>query len=268
MQAAVEAAAYLKKQGFQKPEVAVILGTGLGQAFVNELEVLASVHYRNIPNFPSSTVQSHRGQLLFGKLSGKNILVMQGRVHYYEGYKMDEVTFPVRVMKELGVKKLLVTNAAGNLNLNWHKGDIMLIKDHINYQPANALRGRKMTEEKLREFSFPYSASLIKVAKTVAKKIKLPLPEGVYVSVAGPTLETRAEYKFFRFIGGDAVGMSTVPEVLMAKALGIDVCGFSVLTNDCDPDNLKAVALSEIVDTALRAEERLTKLLTSLIAKI
>lgn len=268
MQAAVEAAALLKKQGFQKPEIAVILGTGLGQAFVNELEVTASIHYRNIPNFPSSTVQSHRGQLLFGKLSGKNILVMQGRVHYYEGYKMDEVTFPVRVMKELGVKKLFVTNAAGNLNLNWHKGDIMLIEDHINYQPDNPLRERKMSEEKLRAFAYPYDASLLKKAKSVAKKNKIVLREGVYVSVAGPTLETRAEYKLFRFIGGDAVGMSTVPEVLMAKALGIDVCGFSVLTNDCDPNNLKAVALSEIVDTALKAEERLTKLLISIIEKM
>ena len=268
MQAAREAATYLKNHGFKKPDVAIILGTGLGQAFVNKLDVLSSVHYRNIPNFPSSTVQSHRGQLLFGKMFGKNILVMQGRVHYYEGYKMEQVTFPVQVMKELGVKNLIVTNAAGNLNLDWHKGDVMLIEDHINYQPSSPLQGRKMTEEKLRGFAFPYNHSLLKIAKSAAKKNKITLREGVYVSVAGPTLETRAEYKFFRFIGGDVVGMSTVPEVLMAKALEINVWGFSVLTNDCDPDNLKAVALSEIVDTALRAEEKLTKLLISIIKKI
>jgi len=268
MQAAVEAASYLKNHGFLKPEVAVILGTGLGQAFVNELKVIASVHYRNIPNFPASTVQSHRGQLIIGKLSGKNILVMQGRVHYYEGYKMDQVTFPVQVMKELGVKKLIVTNAAGNLNLDWQKGDIMLINDHINHQSANPLRGRKMSEEKLHQFSYPYSASLIKKAKSIAVKKKIQLREGVYVSVGGPTLETRAEYKYFRFIGGDVVGMSTVPEVLVAKALEMEVCGFSILTNDCDPDNLHAVELSEIVDTAAATEKKLTKLITSLILEI
>lgn len=264
----LEAAEFLKKHGFVKPDTAVILGTGLGQAFVNELNITATMHYRNIPHFPSSTVQSHKGQLIFGKLGKKNVLVMQGRVHYYEGYKMDQVTFPVQVMKKLGVKNLIVTNAAGNLNLNWHKGDIMLIEDHINHQPDNVLRGKKMSEEKLHEFSFPYHALLQKKAKAVAKKNKIALREGVYVSVSGPTLETRTEYKYFRFIGGDAVGMSTVPEVLMAKALGIHVCGFSILTNDCDPENLHAVALHEIVDTAAATESKLTKLITSLIQEI
>jgi purine-nucleoside phosphorylase len=269
MQAAAnEAAAYLQKQGFLKPETAVVLGTGLGQAFVHSLEVIASVHYRNIPNFPSSTVQSHRGQLICGRLNGKTVLVMQGRVHYYEGYGMGQVTFPVEVMKELGVKNLIVTNAAGNLNMKWHKGDIMLIQDHINYQPANPLRGKKMSEKKLRDLSNPYSSAMIKAAKSIASKKKIQLREGVYVSVAGPSLETRSEYKYFRFIGGDVVGMSTVPEVLMAKALGMEVCGFSILTNDCDPDNLHAVALSEIVDTAAEAEGRLTQLISELIKKI
>jgi purine-nucleoside phosphorylase len=262
-----EAAAYLKKTGITNPEVAIVLGTGLGQALANAMEIMATVHYRNIPHFPASTVQSHKGQLVYGKLSGKNVLIMQGRVHYYEGYKMEQVTFPVQVMKELGVKNLVVTNAAGNLNLNWHKGDIMLITDHINYQPDNPLIRHRNGEKAFGVYE-PLSKSLMKKARSVARKSKIQLREGVYVSVLGPTLETRAEYKFFRFIGGDVVGMSTVPEVMVAHRLGMKVCGFSILTNDCDPDNLHAVALTEIVDTAAAAEHNLTKLISALIKVI
>jgi purine-nucleoside phosphorylase len=265
---ALEAAAYLKARGIIAPEIGIVLGTGLGQAFVNTLEVSNTVHYRNIPHFPSSTVQSHKGQLVYGKLSGINVLVMQGRVHYYEGYSMDQVTFPVQVMKELGIKKLMVTNAAGNLNLKWHKGEIMLITDHINYQPRNPLLGKHINGDLEHGVYEPISKSLLKQARAVAKKNKIPLREGVYVSVQGPALETRAEYKFFRFIGGDAVGMSTVPEVMVAHRLGIKVCGFSILTNDCDPDNLHAVALSEIVDTAAAAEKSLTQLISNMITVI
>jgi purine-nucleoside phosphorylase len=262
---ASEAAAYLKKHGITSPEIGIILGTGLGQALVNAMEVITTMHYRNIPHFPSSTVQSHKGQLVYGKISGKYILVMQGRVHYYEGYNMNQVTFPIQVMKELGVKNLIVTNAAGNLNLKWHKGDIMLITDHINYQPRNPLLGKRINGEQLHGVYEPFSKSLLKLSKSIAKKNKITMRDGVYVSVQGPTLETRAEYKFFRFIGGDAVGMSTIPEVMVAHRLGMKVGGFSILTNDCDPDNLHAVALSEIVDTAATAEQNLTKLISALI---
>jgi purine-nucleoside phosphorylase len=265
---AAEAAAYLKKHGITSPEIGIVLGTGLGQALVNAMEVIATMHYRNIPHFPSSTVQSHKGQLVYGKISGKYILVMQGRVHYYEGYSMDQVTFPIQVMKELGVKNLIVTNAAGNLNLQWRKGDIMLINDHINYQPRSPLIGKRINGDHSYGAYEPFSKSLIKLSKRVAKKNKIALREGVYVSVQGPTLETRAEYKFFRFIGGDAVGMSTIPEVMVAHRLGMKVCGFSILTNDCDPDNLHAVVLSQIVDTAATAEQNLTKLIAALIEGI
>jgi purine-nucleoside phosphorylase len=262
---AAEAAAYLKKHGITSPEIGIVLGTGLGQALVNAIEVIVTMHYRNIPHFPFSTVQSHKGQLVYGKISGKYILVMQGRVHYYEGYSMDQVTFPIQVMKELGVKNLFVTNAAGNLNLKWHKGDIMLIADHINYQPRNPLTGKRINGDFGQGAYEPFSKSLIKISKRIAKKNKIGLREGVYVSVQGPTLETRAEYKLFRFIGGDAVGMSTIPEVMVAYRLGMKVCGFSILTNDCDPDNLHAVVLSEIVDTSATAEQNLTTLISAVI---
>lgn len=265
---AAEAAAYLKKHGITSPEIGIVLGTGLGQALVNSMEVGTTMHYRNIPHFPSSTVQSHKGQLVYGKISDKNVLVMQGRVHYYEGYNMDQVTFPIMVMKELGIKTLIVTNAAGNLNLKWHKGDIMLITDHINYQPRSPLIGKRINGEQSYGVYEPFSKSLITKSKSVAKKYKIALREGVYVSVQGPTLETRAEYKFFRFIGGDAVGMSTIPEVMVAHRLGMKVCGFSILTNDCDPENLHAVQLSEIVDTAATAEKNLTVLISSLLQAI
>lgn len=265
---AVEAAAYLKKHGIINPEIGIVLGTGLGQALVNAMEVITTIHYRNIPHFPSSTVQSHKGQLVYGKISGKNILVMQGRVHYYEGYSMDQVTFPIQVMNELGVRTLIVTNAAGNLNLQWHKGDIMLITDCINYQPHNPLIGKRINGEQSHGVYEPLSKSLIKKSKSVAKKNKILLREGVYVSVQGPTLETRAEYKFFRIIGGDAVGMSTIPEVMVAHRLGMNVCGFSILTNDCDPDNLHTVNLSEIVATAANVEKNLTLLISSLMKSI
>jgi purine-nucleoside phosphorylase len=265
---AAEAAAYLKKHGITSPEIGIVLGTGLGQALVSAMEVITTMHYRNIPHFPSSTVQSHKGQLVYGKISGKHILVMQGRVHYYEGYSMDQVSFPIQVMKDLGVKNLIVTNAAGNLNLKWHKGDIMLITDHINYQPRNPLIAKRINGEQTHGVYEPFSKSLQKLSKRIAKKNKTLMREGVYVSVQGPTLETRAEYKFFRFIGGDAVGMSTIPEVMVAHRLGMKVCGFSILTNDCDPENLHAVELSEIVDTAATAEQNLTKLISGLIEEI
>lgn len=268
MQTAHEAATFLREHGFKKSEVGIVLGTGLGEGFVSAMNTKASIHYRNIPNFPYATVQSHRGQLIYGELSGKNIVVMQGRVHYYEGYRMDQVTFPVQVMHELGVTKLFVTNAAGNLNLKWHRSDIMLITDHINYLPVNPFRGIKMSEKNIRELSSLYSQALCKIARQLARKQKLPLREGVYVAVPGPSLETRSEYRYFKFIGGDAVGMSTVPEVLMARALGIEVCGFSILTNDCDPDNLSAVDLNHIIDAAAKAEKRLSHLLKELIATL
>jgi purine-nucleoside phosphorylase len=263
-----EAADYLRKLGFGVPDAAIILGTGLGQALIHEMQVIASVHYRNIPHFPAATVQSHKGQLVFGKLGKKNILVMQGRVHYYEGYKMNQLVFPIQVMHDLGVKNLIVTNAAGNLNLKWKKGEIMLIQDHINHQPDTPLRGKKINDLKLHTLAYPYDKSLMKLAAKAAAKNKIKLREGVYVSVAGPTLETRAEYAYFRFIGGDAVGMSTVPEVMMANTLGMKVCGFSILTNDAESENPKEAQLNSIIRTAAHAEDRLTELITLMVAAL
>ena len=258
-----DAAVFLERQGMMHPEIAVILGTGLSDVFAGELKPTVSVDYHGIPGFPSSTVQSHQGKLIFGELHGIGVLAMLGRAHYYEGYSMEQITFPVHVMKAMGVKTLIVTNAAGNLNLESRKGDIMLIRDHIDFQPDNPLRGNTIDRNNIY-----YSPSLITKAKSVAQEKKINLREGVYVSVSGPTLETRSEYRYFGNIGGDAVGMSTVPEVLVANQLGMDVCAFSILTNDCNPQNLQPVNLSDVIDRASSAVSNLSSLLTGLIQGI
>lgn len=265
-----EATDFLRKRGIDAPEVGVILGTGLGNLFVKEIKKPLIINYNSIPHFPISTVEYHKGQLIYGEVKGKKVLAMQGRFHYYEGYSLQQVTLPVRVMKLLGVQHLLISNAAGNLNPDWKKGQLMLIDDHINLLPDNPLRGEnyEIFGPRFPDMSEPYALSLNKKLKQIAKAKKIKLNEGVYTAVMGPNLETRAEYRFLRRIGSDAVGMSTVPEVIVANHMGLPCCAVSVLTDDCDPDNLKPVNLKEIVKVAGKAEPKLTELYVELISAI
>ena len=265
-----EATEYLTKHGIDKPEIGVILGTGLGNLFVKEIKNSIEINYNSIPHFPVSTVEFHKGKLIYGDVKGKKVLAMQGRFHYYEGYSMQKITLPVRVMKMLGVKNLLISNAAGNMNLKWKKGQLMLIDDHINLQPDNPLRGEnfEVLGPRFPDMSEPYSKKINKLLIKIAKEKKIKLNEGVYVAVIGPNLETRAEYRFLHKIGADAVGMSTVPEVLVANHMGMPCCAVSVLTDDCDPDNLKPAVISEIIEIAGKAEAKLTSLYVELIGKL
>lgn len=259
---------YIKKRiGDFEPEVGIILGTGLG-GLVNEIEIQHKLMYSNIPNFPISTIEFHSGKLIFGKLSGKNVVAMQGRLHHYEGYDMKQITFPVRVMKLLGIKTLFVSNASGALNPEYKKGDLMIIDDHINLQSDNPLRGRNFDEfgPRFPDMSRPYNETLIKRGLASAQKHNITCHKGVYVSVTGPNLETRAEYRFLRIIGGDAVGMSTVPEVIVANHMGLPVFAISVLTDEGFPDTLQPVSLDDIIETASGAEPKMTLILKELIA--
>ncbi len=262
-----EAAAYLKAKGIDKPEIGVILGTGLGSQFIQQIQQPITIDYKDIPHFPASTIEFHKGRLLYGEIAGKKILAMQGRYHYYEGYTMEKITLPVRVMKAVGVKYLLISNAAGNMNLDWKKGELMLIDDHINLQPDNPLRGVNHDElgPRFPDMSNPYSKMLNEKLITIAKDKGIKLNVGVYACVTGPNLETRAEYRYLRRIGADIVGMSTVPEVIVANHAGLQCCAISVLTDDCDPDNLHPVDISEIIAVAGKGENKLTELYIALI---
>ncbi len=265
-----EAVAYLQKRGITEPKIGVILGTGLGNRFVEEIRSPVIVNYNSIPSFPISTVEYHKGRLIYGTVHGKKVLAMQGRFHYYEGYSLQQVTMPVRVMKLLGVEALLISNAAGNLNKKWKKGQLMLLNDHINLLPDNPLRGENydLFGPRFPDMSAPYSPVLNRKIKQLARRLKIKINEGVYVAVQGPNLETRAEYRFLRLIGADAVGMSTVPEVIVANHMGLPCCAVSVLTDECDPDNLKPVNLETIVKVAHQAEPQLTRLYLSLIQSL
>jgi len=265
-----EAVEFLRSGGMLNPEVGIILGTGLGNRFVKEITNPVVISYNDIPHFPEATVESHHGKLVYGKMGGKNVIAMQGRFHYYEGYGMDEITLPVRVMRRLGIKALLISNAAGNLNRSWKKGEMMLLDDHINLQAENPLRGPNMNEfgPRFPDMSQPYSRRLNEKLALIAGRQGTILNIGVYASVAGPNLETRAEYRFLQRIGADAVGMSTVPEVIVANHMGLECCAISVLTDDCDPDHLKSVSLAEIVAVANDAEPKLTSLFIELIKEL
>jgi purine-nucleoside phosphorylase len=259
---------YIKKRiGDFEPEAGIILGTGLG-ALVNEIEVEKQLMYSNIPDFPMSTLEFHSGKLIFGMLGGKRVVAMQGRLHYYEGYTMQQITFPVRVMKMLGIKTLFVSNASGSLNADFKKGDLMVIEDHINLQPLNPLIGRNDVElgPRFPDMSEPYNHQLIEKGLAIAAANNITCHKGVYVSVTGPNLETRAEYKYLRIIGGDAVGMSTVPEVIVANHMGLPVFAISVLTDEGFPEVLTPVSLDEILAVAREAEPKLTVILKELIA--
>ncbi len=261
-----QTAEYIKAQVSSIPDVAIILGTGLG-ALVDHIDDKKFIPYKEIPNFPVSTVEGHSGNLIFGKLGNKPVMAMQGRFHYYEGYDMKQVTFPIRVMQQLGVKILCVSNAAGGMNKEFRVGDIMIITDHINLFPENPLRGRN--DDRLGP-PFPsmtnaYAPELIKKADQVAEQLKLRVMHGVYVGTPGPTFETKAEYEYFRIIGGDAVGMSTVPEVIVANHAGIKVFGVSVITDLGGKEITVEPTHEEVQKAAAEAQPRMMQLFSALI---
>ncbi|GAA4246003.1 MULTISPECIES: purine-nucleoside phosphorylase [Winogradskyella] len=261
-----ESTAYLQGKGFDQPEIGIILGTGLGQ-LVDEIEIIAEASYNHIPNFPTATVEFHKGKLIYGILEGKKVVVMQGRFHVYEGYTLQDVTFPVRIMEKLGITTLLVSNASGAINLNYKKGELMLIDDHINLQGGSPLAFKGVSElgERFADMSAPYDAEINAKFESIAKAHNITLHKGVYTSVVGPQLETRAEYRMLKIMGSDAVGMSTVPEIIVANHLNLKVAAVSVLTDECDPDNLKPVDISEIIAMAEKAEPNMITLFKELI---
>ncbi|HVG12500.1 MAG TPA: purine-nucleoside phosphorylase [Flavisolibacter sp.] len=254
-----ETAAFLRTTtGVAAPRVGIVLGTGLN-AFTEHIEEQKCFPYSGIPHFPQTTVSFHKGQLIFGKVGGVPVVAMQGRFHYYEGYSMQEITFPVRVMKELGIEVLLLSNAAGGMNPDYKKGDLVIVDDHINMLPDNPLRG--LGEEfgnRFADMSQPYNRQLQILMQQEFEKQNIPEKIGVYVSVMGPNLETRAEYRWLRQSGGDMVGMSTVPEVIVANQLGLSCGAISVITDECDPDHLKPVNIAEIIEVAGKADATLS----------
>lgn len=264
-----EATSYIKSKVSLQPTVGIILGTGLG-SLVDGIEMTGTVDYDKIPHFPVSTVESHAGRLLFGKLRGKSVVCMQGRFHFYEGYTMKQIAFPVRVMKKLGMETLIVSNAAGGMNPNFKPGDIMLIKDHINFFPGNPLLGPNDNSwgDRFPDLYEVYTFKLQQLAKDVALKQGLRLQEGVYLGLTGPTLETAAEYRMFRGFGADAVGMSTVPEVLTAQHQRNRVLGFSIITDMGLADNMHPCSLQDVISTASRAEPKLRDLIAGCVEQL
>jgi purine-nucleoside phosphorylase len=257
---------YLQSKGFEKPEVGIVLGTGLGK-LADKIEDPTIAHYNNIPYFPLATVEFHTGKLVYGELSGKKVVVMQGRFHLYEGYDFIDITYPIRVMHGLGIKHLLISNAAGAIDLTMKKGDMMLIDDHINLQGGSplAFKGVSQFGERFVDMSAPYDGGMNGVMMDTAKELDIQLHKGVYASVVGPQLETRAEYKMLKIMGADAVGMSTVPEVIVANHLSLPVSAVSVLTDECDPENLDPINVPEIIAIAEKAEPKMIKLFEAVV---
>lgn len=260
-----ETASWLKERMTTKPRTAIILGTGLGQ-LASEITDTYSFNYADIPNFPISTVEGHSGKLIFGKLGGKDILAMQGRFHFYEGYSMKEVTFPIRVMYELGISTLFVSNAAGGMNPDFNIGDLMIIKDHINLFPEHPLRGKNFpTGPRFPDMHEPYSSEIIALADKVAKEKGIKVQHGVYLGTQGPTFETPAEYRMFHILGADAVGMSTVPEVIVARHCGINVFGISIITDMWQEANPVEVSHEEVQIAANAAQPLMTEIMREII---
>ncbi len=264
-----EALRFLRTKTTMQPGIGIILGTGLG-GLVKEIKVETVVDYAEIPHFPISTVESHHGKLIFGTLGNKQVVAMQGRFHFYEGYTMQQVTFPVRVMKFLGVHTLLISNAAGGMNPQFTRGSIMIITDHINLQGDNPLIGPNDDSlgPRFPDMSEPYTRELICLAEQVALDQKIRTERGVFVAVPGPNLETRAEYRFLRFIGADAVGMSTVPENIVANHMGLRVLGISIITDECFPDALQPAKVEEIIAVANAAEPKLTAIMKGVVERV
>jgi len=250
-------------------QVGIILGTGLG-GLVKEIKIEQEIDYSDLPHFPLSTVESHKGKLIFGSIGEKKVVAMQGRFHYYEGYSMQQITYPVRVMKYLGVKTLLVSNACGGMNPVYRRGDVMLMDDHINLLGDNPLIGKNEEElgPRFPDMSEAYDRELITIAEEVALENKIRVQKGVYVAVSGPNLETKAEYRFLRAIGADVVGMSTIPENIVANHMGMRVLGISIVTDECFPDSLKPVNVEEIIAAAMAAEPKMTLIMKEVIKRI
>ena len=262
-----ETASWLKAKMVTHPTTAIILGTGLGR-LAEEIQVEQAIDYKDIPNFPVSTVEGHSGKFIFGKLGGVDIIAMKGRFHYYEGYSMKEVTFPVRVLYELGIKTLFVSNAAGGMNPGFKIGDLMVITDHINFFPEHPLRGKNYpTGPRFPDMHETYDPSLIKLAGQIAREKKIRLQYGVYVGVQGPTFETPAEYRMYRTLGGDTVGMSTVPEVIVAHHCGIRIFGISVVTDLGGFDNPVEVSHEEVQEAADKAQPIMTEIMREMIVR-
>ena len=261
----IETANYLKSRMHTQPETAIILGTGLG-SLANEITDKYEIMYQDIPNFPVSTVEGHSGKLIFGKLGNKDIMAMQGRFHFYEGYSMKEVTFPVRVMRELGIKTLFVSNAAGGMNPQFEIGDLMIITDHINFFPEHPLRGKNIEYgPRFPDMSEAYNHTLIQKADQIAAEKGIKVQHGVYIGTQGPTYETPSEYKMFRILGADAVGMSTVPEVIVANHCGIQVFGISVITDLGVEGKIVEVTHEEVQKAADEAQPYMTTIMRELI---
>ncbi|NMM50090.1 purine-nucleoside phosphorylase [Marinigracilibium pacificum] len=263
-----ESLAVIKELDIEKPEFGIILGTGLGK-LVDKVDIQQTISYDEIPHFPISTVESHSGRLIFGKIEGKSVVIMQGRFHYYEGYSMQQVTYGVRVMKLLGISKLIISNAAGGLNNDYEKSDLMIIEDHINLFPENPLRGKNEDElgPRFPDMFEPYDKKMIAMAMEFGRDEKVRVHKGVYAGVQGPNLETPAEYKFLRIIGADAVGMSSIPENIVAVHMGIPVFAISVITDLCTPEKLKPVSIPEIIASAEVAEPAMTRIIAKVIAE-
>ena len=260
---------YIRKFTKRNYPIGIILGTGLG-GLVKYIKKDFCLDYNEIPDFPVSTVESHSGKFIFGSIAGKPIAAMQGRFHYYEGYTMKQITYPVRVMKFLGLKTLLVSNACGGMNPDYRKGDLMLMIDHINLLGDNPLIGKNEDElgPRFPDMSEPYSLDLIKIAEEVAKENNIKLHKGVYVAVPGPNLETKAEYRFLRETGADVVGMSTIPENIVANHMGMKILGISIITDECFPETLKPVNVEEIIVAAMKAEPKMTLIMREVIRRI
>jgi purine-nucleoside phosphorylase len=266
----VESAAdHVRSQIELRPRIGIILGTGLGR-LAEEIDIEKAISYDAIPHFPISTVESHHGRLLAGRLSGIPVLAMQGRFHLYEGYNAVEVTFPVRVFRELGVDTLLISNAAGGMNPLYRKGDLMLVTDHINLQGDNPLIGPNLEAwgPRFPDMSEPYDLEMREIAERQALERAIKLQQGVYIAVTGPNLETRAEYRFLRLIGGDVVGMSTVPEVIVARHIGMRSLAISVITDECFPDALEPVSIEDVLAAAGAAEPKLTAIMRGIVETI
>lgn len=264
-----ETSEFLRGLANINPEIAIILGTGLG-GLVNDIEILNKISYHNIPNFPVSTVDGHKGELIFGSIGGKPVLAMQGRFHYYEGYSMQEVTFPIRVMHEMGIKTLFVSNAAGGLNPEYKVGDIMMITDHINMFGNSPLIGPNFDElgPRFPDMTNAYDLRLRVETQLIASSHGIDLKQGVYVGVPGPTFETPAEYKMYRLLGGDSIGMSTIPEVIAARHMGMRVFGISVITDSGVPGQIVEVTHEKVQDVAKKAESKISLIIKELIASI
>ena len=264
-----ESAAFIQSKTSVQPSIGIILGTGLG-GLVKEINVIDTISYENIPNFPVSTVESHSGKLIFGELGGKKVVAMQGRFHYYEGYTLQQVTFPVRVMKLLGIERLFVSNASGGVNPDFEVGEIMIQDDHINLFPGNPLIGKNLDElgPRFPDMSDPYDPEMIELAKRIAAENNIKVSVGTYAGLTGPTLETPAEYRYVRNIGADAVGMSTVPEVIVARHMEIPCFAISIITDLGVPGKIQKVSVQDVIEVASRQEPKMTLIMRELISRI